>query len=349
MLSVLEVTFPVFALVFCGFLGQRRRLLPEGAVVGLNAFVFQFALPAMIFRIVATQPPSNFADWRYLGGFVCASLAVYGIARAMTLSTGGSRDAARRSRATAFGLHVTHGNVGYLGVPLAVELGSRNAPPMVLAMIADVFVIIGLSIALLEIDKREIDKREIDRRGIDKREGGLRDAGSPSVDGRDARPGPPRARSIAATVASGLVRSPLVLSIAAGLAWSLAGPKLPGAADTFVRILGGAAGPCALFAIGASLGGRSLVVDRTVGALVAAKLLLHPVLAAVSLTAFGCDPHTVAAGVLAASLPGASNSFIIASRYGVETKEISSATLLGTFAGLATVSLTIWLTGLGPG
>ena len=318
MLRVLEVTLPVFALVFLGFLGQRRRMLPPGTVEALNAFVFQFALPAMIFRIVAKQPPESFGDWRYLGGYLSASLAVYLIVRVRTLAAGKARGPRERSRSTAFALHVTHGNVGYLGVPLAIELGGGIAAPMILAVMADIFVIIALSIALLELDRR--------------------DAGAGAGAG-----------SVIVTVVSGLARSPLVLSIAAGLAWSLAGPPLPGVADTFTRILGGAAGPCALFAIGASLGDRRVVVDRTVGALVAAKLLLHPALAALLLTAFGCAPQTVAAGVLAASLPGASNSFIIASRYGVETREISAALLAGTFAGLATVSLVIWLFGLGPG
>ncbi|MEN9316664.1 MAG: hypothetical protein RIS35_3057 [Pseudomonadota bacterium] len=320
MLRVLEVTLPVFALVFCGFLGQRRGMLPKGVVEGLNAFVFQFALPAMIFRIVAKQPPESFADWRYLGGYLSASLAVYLIARNRTLAARKTRTPADRSRATAFALHTTHGNVGYLGVPLAIELGGGIAAPMILAVMADIFVVIALSIALLEIDRRDA--------------------------GPDARSG---AGSLFVTVFSGLARSPLVLSIAAGLAWSLAGPPLPDVADTFTRILGGAAGPCALFAIGASLGDRRVVIDRTVGALVGAKLLLHPLLAAVALTAFGCDARMVAAGVLAASLPGASNSFIIASRYGVETREITAALLVGTFAGLATVSLVIWLSGLGPG
>jgi malonate transporter len=318
MLRVLEVTFPVFALIFLGFLGQRRRMLPSGAIEALNAFVFQFALPAMIFRIVATQPPASFADWRFIGGFLSASLLIYGLSRWRTRAAGPAGPAGG-ARATAFALHVTHGNVGYLGVPLAIELGRHNAPPMILAMMCDIFVVIALSIALLEIDR----KRQ-----------GTGDSGA--------------AGGVAGTVVRGLARSPLVLSIAAGLAWSLLGPPLPAFADSFARILGGAAGPCALFAIGASLGDRNVLVNRTVGALVAAKLLLHPALAAVALIAFGCQPTAVAVGVLAASLPGASNSFIIASRYGVETKEISSATLVGSFVGLITVSLVIWWSGLGP-
>ena len=59
MLRVLEVTLPVFALVFCGFFGQRGGLLPAQAVQGLNAFVFYFALPAMLFRVIATQRGSG--------------------------------------------------------------------------------------------------------------------------------------------------------------------------------------------------------------------------------------------------------------------------------------------------
>ena len=56
MLTVLEVTLPVFALVFCGWLAARRRLMSPEAVAGINAFVFLFALPAMLFRAVASQP-----------------------------------------------------------------------------------------------------------------------------------------------------------------------------------------------------------------------------------------------------------------------------------------------------
>jgi predicted permease len=40
MLKVLEVTLPLFGLVFCGFFGQRLRLLPDGGVDALNRFVF---------------------------------------------------------------------------------------------------------------------------------------------------------------------------------------------------------------------------------------------------------------------------------------------------------------------
>ena len=327
MLRVLEVTLPVFALVFCGFFGQRWRLLPANAVAGINAFVFFFALPAMLFRVVSTQPLGSFTDWRFAAGYASATLAVFLFTRLSALPARDERRgpatarAAAGAQATAFGLNTAHGNIGYLGLPLAIELGREHLAPMILAMICDIFLVITLGIALLEIDRR---------RGH--AEGLL---GGPAV---------------AKTVVLGLARSPLVLSIALGLAWAVFTPPMPAAADNFVRLLGAAAGPCALFAIGASLGDRPIVVGRTVTALMLLKLIVHPVLAGLLLYGVtGADPRAAAIGVLAASLPSASNSFIIAQRYRVDAREISAAILVGTFVSLLTVSLVIWAFGLRGG
>jgi predicted permease len=61
---------------------------------------------------------------------------------------------------------------------------------------------------------------------------------------------------------------------------------------------------------------------------------------------FRPDPFVAAIGVLCAAMPGASNSFIIAERYGVPTAAISAAIAAGTAVSVLTISLTIWLLGL---
>jgi hypothetical protein len=43
MQAILAVTIPFFALVLCGYLAARQRVLPETAIAGLNAFVLYFA------------------------------------------------------------------------------------------------------------------------------------------------------------------------------------------------------------------------------------------------------------------------------------------------------------------
>ncbi len=314
MLSVLDVTLPVFALVLCGYLASSRQMLPDRAVEGINAFVFRFALPAMLFRVVAQRPIQDLLDWRYAGGYLATALVFYGLiywlARQGRL--GGPR--ANPGHASALSLHVTHGNVGYLGLPLAAEIGAAALPTAALIVIADIFVVVVLSMILLEVDRN----RSTGQRG------------SPW------RP-----------VVSSLARSPLVASLVLGVAVSIAAWPLPAIFDNFTRLLGGAAGPGALFAIGASLGAQRLRINREIAVLVIAKLVAYPALMAAALfLLFRPDPYAAAIGVLCASLPGASNSYIIAQRYGVPTDAIAAATAAGTAVSLLSISLVIWLLGL---
>ncbi len=314
MLTVLEITLPVFGLVFCGFFGARGKLLPERAVEGLNAFVFWFALPAMLFRVVALRPLSELFEPRFIGAYVSASLVLF--VGAWLFARSGGFDPARRDapHATAYALTATHGNVGYLGLALVGELGREWLPVAALTLVCDIFVVITLAIALLESQTQS--------RG----QGAAR---------------------LARTVISGLLRSPLVMSIVAGLLFALSGLPMPSTFENFSRLLSNAAGPCALFAIGAALGGQRPSLDRPVMVLGAAKLLVHPLLMAVTmLWVFKVEPGAAAIGILSATLPSASNTFIIAQRYGLDYRPISSVILLGTFAGLVTVSLAIWMLGL---
>jgi malonate transporter len=89
------------------------------------------------------------------------------------------------------------------------------------------------------------------------------------------------------------------------------------------------------------------VVDRTVTGLMLIKLVVHPALAALLLYGvLGVGHQAAAIGVLAASLPAASNTFIIAERYRVDARDISAAILVGTFVSLVSVSFVIWALGL---
>ena len=53
---ILSVTLPFFALVLMGYVAAHKRVLPESAIPGLNAFVLYFALPAMLFRFGMNTP-----------------------------------------------------------------------------------------------------------------------------------------------------------------------------------------------------------------------------------------------------------------------------------------------------
>lgn len=314
MLTVLEITLPVFALVFCGFAGAWLRMLPDKAVEGINAFVFWFALPAMLFRVIGTQSITELIEPNYVMGWVCASLSVFFTFAWLAMAGGIDRSLRGAAQSTAFGLAAAHGNVGYLGLALANELGKQYLPTVALTVLCDLLVLITLSIALLELQ---------------------------------TRPGQTRATQVVRTVLIGLAKNPMVMSILAGLAVSISQVPVPSALDNFVRILGNAASPCALFAIGASLGGQKVALDRAVWVLSAAKMLVHPVMAALYLfVIFRVSPEFAAIGVLLAALPCASGCFIISQRFGLSTQSISATIFFGTFASVLSVSAVIWLLGI---
>lgn len=303
-------------------------MLPDKAVEGINAFVFRFALPAMLFRVVALRPIGELIDWRYAFGYVAAALGVYAFAYRMTRSGRLTGAPADRAHAAGLSLHITHGNIGYLGLALVAELSAQALPTVALTIILDIVVIVVLSMVLMELGNREANEARRDGKNSEGRAAGS--LASPWI-----------------PVLASLARSPLVLGIAAGLVFSMSGWRLPSVLDNFTRLLSGAAGPGALFAIGAALGGQKLRVDREIALLIIAKLLLYPVAVAASLfLVFRPDPFVAAIGVLCAALPGASNSYIIAERYRVPTGAISAAIAAGTVLSVLTISLAIWLLGL---
>jgi len=317
--AALELTLPIFALVFCGYAGRRFGPISNVAVEAINQFVFLFALPAMLFRVAASNPLDTLLDPAFAAAWLSAGLAIFGIAYAVgRKGLGGDR-----AQSAGWGLNAAHGNVGYMGIPLMSEIGGAKAlAPILLIVILDVFIVITLTIALLELSSQRNAE------------------GTPPTSKGRATP-----RDVARVIALGLARSPLVLAILIGLLWSASGWPLPNVLDSFTRLLGGVAGPCALFAIGASLGGNTIArgVARPLSVLAALKLIAHPVLAAAAFFwVFPVAPYPASIGVLAATLPSASNGFIVAQRYSLDVRSISAAIVVGTLVSLLTVSFAIW-------
>jgi predicted permease len=313
MLDVLNVTAPVFALVLCGYVAAARAMLPSGAIDGINAFVYWFALPSMLFRVAALRPLSELFEPGLAAGIALAGLTSFGLSYLIARRSALGHANRSVSESASFALGASHGNVGYLGLALLGQLGDHLLPAVTVAIITDNIVLIALTILILELQRD--------------RSGGL--VGSLATAGRS------------------VLVSPLLGSILAGLVFSAAGFSLPQAADTFTRMLAGAAGPCALFAIGAALGGRPFRFNREISTLVAIKLVVTPSVAALMMMViWPLDPTVAAAGVVCAALPAASNTFIIAQRYGLPTPAISAAILGGTLIAVVTVSTIIWATGL---
>src|ERR1700712_5405437 len=100
--AILVVTLPFFALVLCGYLAARQRLLPEAAIPGLNAYVLYFALPCMLFRFGSSMPFARLIDPALISVYALCALLVVGLTVGITRRRVGLKNAAFGALVAAF-------------------------------------------------------------------------------------------------------------------------------------------------------------------------------------------------------------------------------------------------------
>ncbi|MFZ2220022.1 MAG: AEC family transporter [Rhodoferax sp.] len=321
MLQVLTITFPFFALVLCGYLAARRRLLPLEAIPGLNMFVLYFALPCMLYRFGATTPIAQLLDANVLVVWLLCAMVMVGFAVAISLNRRiGWNDASFGALVAAFP------NTGFMGVPLLVALlGAQAAGPIIVTIMVDMVVTTSLCIALSRLD------------------------------GADAH----GASKAAKKALRGVVGNPMPWAILLGALASATDLTWPGPVEKTVGLLADAASPVALFTIGAVLARSHIMaivshhppiplVDYL--PMAALKLFLHPLL--VLLVGAGAiqlglplDRFVLTVLVLVAALPSASNVSLLAERFGADNGRIARIILVSTAAAFVTFSMAVsWLT-----
>ncbi len=309
MLDIFLQTLPFFLIIGVGYGAGRTGFFSEEATAWLTKFVFYFALSAMLFRFSANLSLGEVLDWRFVMAYLWGTAFVYGLATMVALLRRVSvEDAAIEAQCAVIG------NVGFLGVPMLVLLmGEAAIGPVMLVLAVDLIVFGSLVVILI----------------------------TGSRDGR-------MSLGILRTVGLGLLKNPMIVSIVLGLTWSALNLPIPDPMNQFVSILGGAATPGALFAIGASLASKSAERPFVAGWLSFCKLVLHPAFVALSaIILFPVEPYSAAVMIAAAALPVAGNVFILASHYGVAPQRVSASILISTSLAVVSVSLIIgWVSGL---
>jgi malonate transporter and related proteins len=300
MLAIFLKTLPFFAVIGLGYLAGRTRFFSAEATAYLTKFVFYFALSAMLFGFAANLDLGAIFSWDFVWAYFLATATVWALVAAVALMRGTGPEAA------VFEAHTgVIGNVGFLGIPmLALLLGPDAVGPVLLVLAVDLIVFSSLLTMLIT---------------------GL----------RSGRVGLGTFR----VLGTGLAKNPMIVSTLLGILWGSTGWALPVPVNEFLTLLGAAATPCALFAIGASLAGRGAERVEVAVWLSFAKLALHPAAVAVAaLYVFAVEPYAAGVMIAAAALPVAGNVFILAQHYGVAPQRVSTAILISTAASVLTVT-----------
>lgn len=204
------------------------------------------------------------------------------------------------------------GNIGFLGIPMLALIMGEAAVGYIMMMLAVDLLVFGTLIVVL-------------------------------ITGSQGSGG------VVKTVSKGIVTNPMLVSIFLGFMVSGFDVPIPDPVNTFLFILGGAATPGALFAIGASLASKSAERLAVAGWISLGKLVLHPsAVALAALVIWPLDRYASAVMIASSALPVAGNIFMVASHYGVAPQRVSASILVSTAISIITVSLVLaWLAGRG--
>ena len=309
MLEIFLKTLPFFAVIAVGYGAGRTKFFTPEATAFLTKFVFYFALSAMLFRFAANLEISAILDWPFVWAYLAGTMVVYLLATVVAMTRGLSvAEAAIEAQCAVIG------NVGFLGIPMLVLLlGQAAIGPVMMVLAVDLIVFSSLVVILI----------------------------TGSHDGR-------MSFGVLRNVGLGLLKNPMIVSISLGLLVSSMAVPIPVPVNEFLEILGGAATPGALFAIGASLASKSAERMVIAGWLSFCKLIVHPAAVAVAaLMVFDVDPYAAGVMITAAALPVAGNVYILAQHYGVAPARVSATILLSTGLSVLTISAVIaWVTSL---
>lgn len=305
MQALIDVSIPVFGIILAGYLAGRFKLLGQDSTAALNGFVYFIALPALFVSSTSQAPVAEVLDWRLLA-VIGGGYIVTALPVAILARILFSK------RIGEVGLHsaaAVFANTGYMGIPLVLTaFGAAATNAMIAAVLANLFIVLGIASAVMEVD-------------------------------RTGATGP----RVVVDAVRGLIRSPLLWACAVGMVLSAIQVSIPGPALKFLDLLGAAAGPCALFAMGLFLVGQS--VRRGAGEvtwITVVKLVVHPVATwLIAHYLIPLDPLEEAVAVIMAALPTGGLIFVLAQRYGVYVQRATAAILVSTIVSIATVSFAL--------
>lgn len=310
MLSTLLIVLPVFALIFVGWVARRFHLLGPHAAREINRFVVYLALPALLFDIVSRARLAEIWQPAFMATFGLGCLLVFVLT--FFLRSKGGRSL---PDAAIDALGASYANTGFMGFPLALAVfGPAALAPTLIAAILTVCVLFAVAIIVIEVGL-QTEKR---------------------------------LAPLCWKVGKSLLRNPLLVAPTLGAVFPVTELAVPEVLGGFVKLLGAAASPCALVALGLFLAEKR-DAPRSEGAaagmLIACKLLLHPL--AVWLLAthvFSLSTALTQQVVLLAALPTGTGPFMLAEFYRREASMTSKMIVGSTALSVLTITalITSW-------
>jgi malonate transporter len=309
MSAILATVLPVFGLIAVGYAAARTQFIGAAASQGLSQFVFNMALPALLFRTMVVMEPQSaglLSLWlAYFGAIAIVWIAAAFCSRFSPALAGDGGASA--------GMAGTFGNLVMLGLPLTLaHFGEEGALPV--SFIISVHAPILWLVAVLHLESA--------------RQGQV-----------------PSLFLLAQALGLELLKNPIVVALVLGSAWRFTGLGLEPIIDRTLDLLAGAGVPTALVALGLSLAGYSLKGQwRGIAILIALKMIALPGVVWILAAKIMHLPQLwIEVAVLLAAMPTGANAYLFAQRYTTTTPAVSGAIAIGTGLAAVTTGLLLYL------
>jgi predicted permease len=307
---IVGLTAPLFALVLLGFALTRWGRWPKAGADALTHFVFAVAIPALLFRLMSDFSTMPPVDARLLIAYFGGCLVLFVAGRLIARRLFALDGVAQ----SVFALGGIFSNNVLLGIPLAkITLGSASIPVVSLVLVFNSLLLWTLVTISVEWARN-------------------------------------RAMSWSGYLqsAKAVLRNPVVASILAGTAWGFVGAPLPSVVDDTLNLIGQAAVPLSLIALGMGLAEYGLREGWRISAsMTALKLIGQPLAVWVLARLLGLPPLETQAIVLLAALPVGANVYLMSRQFQTLGGPVAASLVISTALAAISVPLVLTLVVLG--
>ena len=302
----LALASPLFVLVAIGYGLMRWGKWPKSVFDALTRFVFSVALTALLFHLMSDLSRLPPVDTRLLIAFFGGCLIVFLIGRVLGY-TFFRLDGVSQS---VFALGGIFSNNVLLGVPLAKTLlGDAALPSVALVLVFNALTLWTLVTISIEWA----------------RHGALSAAGF-------------------AKTAKGVITNPIVASIVAGSLFGLSGLQLPSVIDAPLAMIGQAAAPMSLIALGMGLAEYGIRSSwRQSIAICGLKLVVQPLVVWSLARLLGLPPMETKVVVMLASIAVGVNVYLMSRHFKTMEGPVAASLVISTALAAVTTPLALSL------
>jgi malonate transporter and related proteins len=304
-MNAFVIIAPVFAILILGYGLGRTNLFPENGDKALITFVWYIAIPALLFRAMATNPTPNSAELILIAGYYSAVFTVYFIS---TLIMGYVFKGPMDERAS-FAFSCCFANGMFIGLPIIESMyGHQGVRLLLILLSVHSFSLITTSTLIVET----------------------------------SRQGAGALHKVAGTTMFSLVKNPIIIALAVGISWAGLALPFPEFLDRMTSFPAAAAAPCGLFAAGMSLSKVKIAGDvkqAITGSLI--KIIVLPMAVYGSTKyLYGLPDVWVGVATMLAAMPSGIIAYSFAVEYNAAPRRSASIVILSTsFAALSLSAL----------